>query len=348
MTASRQSTSLYLHSKAAALRGAAFAALMALCLVVPAYAQAPRDMNSRLTRIENEIDTLSRALFRGEAPPPGALSPGESADDARVRANMELRLSQLEMELRSLTGQFEQQNYRMRQIEEKYSRTIADLEQRVAALESQLSMGAAAQRQGGAMPPRTYRGTVLPERPAPGRNTVGIEPVETEETEITYESAAPSQGVLGTLEIPRDGAAGDSADRPPEQESLSPQESYERAFARLKNREYEAAEKSFQSFLERYPGHRLAENARYWLGETFYVRGNYERAARLFAEGYQKNADGAKGPDNLLKLGMALAGMGKTDDACLTFKQIKRQYGDSAGPIINRARAEAEQIGCSF
>ena len=36
-----------------------------------AYAQSNRELNNRIKRLENEIDTLSRAMFRGEQPPQG-------------------------------------------------------------------------------------------------------------------------------------------------------------------------------------------------------------------------------------------------------------------------------------
>ena len=36
----------------------------------------------------------------------------------------------------------------------------------------------------------------------------------------------------------------------------------------------------FEDFLKRHPSHQLAGNAQYWLGETFYVRGQYRRRRR--------------------------------------------------------------------
>lgn len=339
--------------KAATLKVAAFAALVACCFASSSYAQSNQEYSSRLTRIENEISTLSRAVFKGETPPPEAMAAmreSRSSESGETSADFELRLNQLEMELRNLTGQIEQQNFRMRQMGESHAKTVADLELRLSALEARLN-GAAIDTSAGTVP--DYRRPAAPD--SAQRQTPDIQPVETEATEITYESEGPDRNVLGTLKIPQDDASAldiampDSVRSQTETDSdTNPQEYYERAFSMLKARNYNMAEESFQSFLNRYPGHKLAENARYWLGETFYVRGNYERAARIFAEGYQNSPQGAKAPDNLLKLGMSLAGMGKTKDACLTFKQIRRQYGNTAEPILNRARAEAEQIDCAL
>ena len=49
-------------------------------------------------------------------------------------------------------------------------------------------------------------------------------------------------------------------------------------------------------FLEKHPQDDLASNAQYWLGETYYVRKNYQDAAFAFAEGYQRYPESRKAP----------------------------------------------------
>ena len=69
----------------------------------------------------------------------------------------------------------------------------------------------------------------------------------------------------------------------------------------LSTGEYEAAEVTFTKFLKDYPEDKLSSNAYYWLGETFYVRKNYQLAA-ITAAGYKKFPEGSKAADQLLKL----------------------------------------------
>ncbi len=76
------------------------------------------------------------------------------------------------------------------------------------------------------------------------------------------------------------------------------------------------------------------------------MRNDYEHAARIFAEAYQKYPKGAKGPDNLLKLALSLAGLGKKDDACLTLKQLKKQYSSGSVPVLALADKEARKLDC--
>lgn len=121
---------------------------------------------------------------------------------------------------------------------------------------------------------------------------------------------------------------------------------YDAAFQALREQKYDRAESAFRDFLSRYPQDALAGNAQYWLGETFYVRGNYAEAARVFAQGFQKYPKSNKAPDNLLKLGLSLAQTGKTKEACLTFDQLGLQYPDAAAVIRQRALDETKKLNC--
>ena len=57
---------------------------------------------------------------------------------------------------------------------------------------------------------------------------------------------------------------------------------YETAYGLLLPQDYGAAEAAFDEFLQRFPSDQLAGNAQYWLGETFYVRGNFKSSAAAF------------------------------------------------------------------
>ena len=51
---------------------------------------------------------------------------------------------------------------------------------------------------------------------------------------------------------------------------------YDQAFQSLKDMSYADAAEQFQDFLTFYPGSQYADNAQYWLGESYYVTRNYE------------------------------------------------------------------------
>jgi len=121
---------------------------------------------------------------------------------------------------------------------------------------------------------------------------------------------------------------------------------YEQAFAALKLKQYEESRKGFEEFVKDKPNHILAPNAKYWLGETFYAEGQFKQAARTFAEGFQAYPKSAKSPDILLKLGMSLAQLGKTSDACVALSQLPVKFPAGPESVLQRGEAEMDKLGC--
>lgn len=94
------------------------------------------------------------------------------------------------------------------------------------------------------------------------------------------------------------------ASAPPAGEASSvEQKVYGQAYDALKAGSYSIAIAGFKDFLASYPQSPLAENAQYWLGETYYVNHDFESAAEAFRTVLRKWPDSRKGGDALLKLG---------------------------------------------
>lgn len=127
-----------------------------------------------------------------------------------------------------------------------------------------------------------------------------------------------------------------------------PQEVYQRAYSLLSKGEYAAAETAFKSFIKKFPKNPLSSNAYYWLGETFYVRQNYQLAAYNFANGYKNFPKGAKAPDQLLKLGISLYSLKKKAKACATFTKLSQEFAELPTRITKRAKNFSEKLECSI
>jgi tol-pal system protein YbgF len=127
----------------------------------------------------------------------------------------------------------------------------------------------------------------------------------------------------------------------------TPQEQYAHAFGLLRASQYDEAELALKSFLLRNPDNPLSDNARYWLGETYYVRGQYPEAAQQFVEAYEKNREGPKAADVLLKLGMSLSQLGKREEACATFRELSRTQPDAPETVRDKVAKEAQRTGCT-
>jgi len=261
-----------------------------------AFAQSTRDLSNRLNRLENEVQTLNRSVYKGQKPPLSAGGSGGSGNSAA----QEIRIQQLETELRDLTGQIEEQNFKIRQMEETLEKANADFVLRLEDLER----GRGGAGAGGSSSASQY-----------------IAPRAEAGDGYQWQSN-------NSVEVNANIVGGNGVDQPAAV--------YENAFALLKNKKFVAAERGFKDFGENYPDHVLAGNAKYWLGESYYVRGKYDEAVRVFAEGYQQYPKSAKAPDNLLKLGMSLAGLKKKDDACIALEQLRNEYSESGNLCLSR------------
>src|SRR5262249_39493379 len=132
----------------------------------------------------------------------------------------------------------------------------------------------------------------------------------------------------------------------PPAESANSDQLYHEAFKKLQDGDYPGAERGFKSFLQSNPRHVLAGNAQYWLGETYYARRDYQNAMTAFAEGYKVYKTSPKGPDNLLKLGITLAALGRKTDACEMFAKYNQDYPRATDLQKRRIEQERQKSGC--
>ncbi len=121
---------------------------------------------------------------------------------------------------------------------------------------------------------------------------------------------------------------------------------YDAAYDLLRKNKYAQAENAFRSFMTDYPESTLVGNANYWLGETYYVRGDYETAAGIFADGFTKYGSNSKAPDNLLKLGLTMSALGKKEEACTALLGLAETFPKASDSLKKRAADEAEKIKC--
>lgn len=121
---------------------------------------------------------------------------------------------------------------------------------------------------------------------------------------------------------------------------------YEAAYGHLLQQDYASAEAAFDEFLRRFPNDQLSGNAQYWLGETFFVRGQFKAAANAFLKGYQAYARSVKAPDSLLKLAMSLDRLGQKDAACSSYSELTVKFPNAPVNVKSRADSERRRIGC--
>lgn len=116
------------------------------------------------------------------------------------------------------------------------------------------------------------------------------------------------------------------------------QAAYNQAFDVLKAGKYPDAIKAFQQFLQVWPQSALADNAQYWLGESYYVTRDFQSAAAAFQALLDRWPDSRKAPDSLLKLGYTQAELKHTAQARATLSSVSTRYPGSDAANLAAAR----------
>jgi tol-pal system protein YbgF len=126
----------------------------------------------------------------------------------------------------------------------------------------------------------------------------------------------------------------------------NPRADYDLAYQAILSGDYAIAEGRLRLFLSVHPQNALAADAQYWLGESLYARGMYREAADAFLTGYNNYPNSPKAPDTMLKLGLALAGLGEKTAACSTYAETLRNYPQASNALLQRVRVEQTSAGC--
>jgi tol-pal system protein YbgF len=101
----------------------------------------------------------------------------------------------------------------------------------------------------------------------------------------------PASATTPPFGAPATGATGASGGTvAPPRPTGSDQQNYQAAFDQISARKYEEAGRAFETFLVQSPTSPLADNAQYWLGETHYVRGQFNEALLAFRKVLEASA----------------------------------------------------------
>jgi tol-pal system protein YbgF len=118
----------------------------------------------------------------------------------------------------------------------------------------------------------------------------------------------------------------------------SDRDNYQAAFELLKEQRYEQAAMAFQQFLVSYPDSQLADNALYWLAESYYVTDQFENALTQFQGVIGKFPRSRKVPDALLKIGYSNYELERWDAARGALGRVQADYPDTTAARLAEQR----------
>lgn len=287
----------------------------ALPAFAPAYAQA---IEGRVGKLEKEMKAVQRKVFPGgdtrffeaEIAPPAATASNSGIPATTPVADLTARVNALESELSRLTGQVEQNGFKLRQLEDTMNKLKGDAEFRLNTLEGK---GAAATPGS----PTSSAASAMAARP----------PV------VTTDSAPPAPVKI--------------APPAPVTASADPgEDAYMAGYRLWTEKKYPQAQAALKDFVAKYPKHKRASYAQNLMGRAYLDEGKPALAAEAFYANYQKMPRGERAPDSLYFLGQALVQLKKPKEACRVYDELMDVYGATvAAPLkdkVTKGRADAK------
>jgi tol-pal system protein YbgF len=168
--------------------------------------------------------------------------------------------------------------------------------------------------------------------------------------ETNVRIASLTQDVEGLRElIPQPGAqpapSGDPDAAPPEGETpatsgtaptaptalgISPRRLYEQAFADYAGGQWSIAIQGFDMYLKTYPKSELADDAQYYIGESYASASNHKEAVAAYQRVIDDYPESNMLPEAWYKLGISYDRLGQPDRARAAFEQVVKKFPQSA------------------
>ncbi len=303
---------------------------------------------------------ISGHVLAGEEELQARLSKLERMVDNRGLVDILNEMEGLQREVRELRGEIEQHAYIIDQMKKRQQSLYDDLDQRLQTGQGRQSEPVTKMEEdpqqdrpkiepvaveydqpdlsnnlpvdvGNVNTPAIENPVPVPTASKPSTSS-SIKPVETyvaqqENNSSTVENSSPSENApQQTTEIAPDS---------------NEENSYSEAFTLLKQGQHKDAVENFRTFLQQYPSSQYADNAQYWLGESFYTRRKFEMAITEYKTLLSQYPESGKASHAQLKIGYCYHELGQVDFAQGELEDLIAQYpGTSAASLAEERLAQ--------
>ena len=318
--------------------------VLAAFVALPPVAQAQTEiavlrsqidiMRNEFISLHTQFQELQKRIYKeGASVQTEIVAPAVDDNSAHRLAVFESRLDQLEQNrLRQIDGKFDELQNLINRMDARLEKLVADVDFRLTALEA----------------------APLPDTANSGAGVTDAANISGASSNVDANQGYKPSGapqILGTIPL-EDGVVEPVAPEPEQTAHASvlpdgtPEERYKYALGLLRKARYDEADRVLGAFIEVHGDHPLADNASFWRGETFYARKMFGDAARIYATNLQRYPEGGKAPDNLVKLGMALENLERTNEACQAFAELDRKFPDMPANVRQAADRGRSAANC--
>ena len=270
-------------------------------------------IQQQLERLQREVSDLSQTVFSNK----NYSSTEESSDLVTNLSAIDMRIYDLEKDVKNLTGNLEDIYFQIEDVLFK----LNDFEQIISSLENKF---------------------LEDNKNISNENNSNLEIEVIENNDNTLGSLKISSEQEPSVEQTNE--LSKNLDLNQTDLILSPEEHFQAAFDNIRNKNWNEAKDLFTKFIKNNPENQLSGSAHYWLGELYILEKKYRDAALVLAEGYQKFPKSIKSPDTLFKLSESLYLANKTIESCKTLEKLIIDFPKNK--FVKNAKEKIQKYDC--
>ena len=266
------------------------------------FAEDALTIKQQLDRITEEIKDLNKAVFNKSFDNEKLNSLDESIDAERF-TSIDIRIYDLEKDIKNLTLQFEEILFKLDDI----SNDMVDLESKLIS--------------------KFEKSNIEPRKENIENNTAATnEDLEIEEKNTLGKIVISDDNTKNVKEPSKLNVEKEKNSLLQEVSNLKPEEQMQYALDQMMKKNYNDSKNILDNFIENFPENQLSGSAHFWLGKIYLFETNYRKAAIVFGEGVQKFPNSIKAPEMYYELAKSLKEMDKIPESCKTLTLLEQNY----------------------
>ena len=268
------------------------------------YGQDSLTIKQQLDRISEEIKDLNKAVFNKSFDNKEIFSE-ENKNDAERFTSIDIRIYDLEKDIKKLTLQFEEFLFKLDDISGKVNIFETEINKKLQIIQGEYEKSTNNQQS--------------------DINNTKTKNIKEENTlgELVLSNDDQSTNIIESEnKIEEDLVKSQQQDL----EDLNPEDLLQYALDQMMKKNYDNSKKILEDFLLKFPENQLSGSAHFWLGKIYLFESDYRKAAIIFGEGVQKFPKSIKAAEMYYELSKSLKEMNKIPEACKTFELLEKNY----------------------
>jgi tol-pal system protein YbgF len=274
-------------------------------------------LNSQLNTLQKEKDSLKTEVQK-EIP---ALKTDLGTETKKLQADLLLQVEALQSQIRTLSTDVEEYKEFLKRPSKEIERVREDIALRIRTLET---MG------------KTFEEK---DRVQEDRTRTIEERIKRIEDQLKMIGGKIDQ--LASKQIEQEKTPGEEAPVNVRGLSTGAGDLYKDAYETFQKGDLEKARRKFEAFLKQYPNTGLSVNAQFWIGETYYLKKDFEKAILEYEKAITKYPEGDKIPAAVFKQALAFLELGEKSSAKDLLKRVIERYPNSDQAEMAKKKLEA-------